>query len=173
MIDFVDNVLKIKLSIDTEFEIINWNKIKTLFKENRIPIWIITAINTLRKAYIKLLFKRKRHDAECYMEFGSENLISDLDFTYIPYDKPDTIVPELILFYNDFYENFGDYPNNVFDTNFYICNTMVKTSCFVTIKNPNTKNLFMPESHLFYRLFYKSLEYVKHDNIYCFTPLEI
>ena len=83
---------------------------------------------------------------------GSDNDLSDLDFSFIRWDRPVDVVKGLIEFYTDFKSIFGAYPAQVFDMNFYIGEDIVANrgahqgnpaqNCYTTTVQPALPMMF-------------------------------
>jgi hypothetical protein len=163
---------------DNDTSDIVWKKLKKNFENNLISVDVMKGIGGLRKMTVQYLLHEggtkintKIYD-ECYVELGSTNPTSDLDFTYISFNEPSKVLDLMIIFYNEFNKIFGNYPDVTFDTNFYICNTFIKSECFKTITNNNIKQLFVDDGN-FKRLYnFKNKTYEKIDRYICFKILD-
>jgi hypothetical protein len=132
-----------KIFCDKITEHLTWNILKNAYKNGCLTVNKMIGIGRLRRITIKYLIEKLELEENCYMEFGSDTNTSDLDFTYITYRYPEIVVSNMISFYNSFYTMYDAMPSVLFDTNYYICNTIVSESCFSTITNYYIKNLFM------------------------------
>lgn len=122
---------------------IKWHDLKEDFKDGIIDYNTMKAIGCLRRMTVSFFVETHlRLGSSCYVEIGSKDVTSDLDFTYVSYAAPDTVVPRMLTFYNDFKKIFGNYPDVTFDTNFYISSTIINQKCFNLIKDPFVSRLF-------------------------------
>lgn len=132
---------------EPEYVPIIWDKLKKLFKsgaENSVNI--IKGIGGLRKIIITYMLNKEFNiHKPCYIEFGSTNPTSDLDFTYVTYSNPSSVLDLMIKFYTKFYETFMNFPDVTFDTNFYICSTYISIDCFALVTVPNISELFIKD----------------------------
>jgi hypothetical protein len=161
-----DNKIKIKDFETSLYVLINWDKLKRLFKTDLLKTDtmngtdIMKGVGGLRKAIVNYLINKSPSlIKECYMEFGSTDPTSDLDFTYVTYSHPEVVLKMMIDFYTEFHKIFGNFPDETFDTNFYICTTFVRGDCFSKVTNKKIKDLFIPVGG------YQKL-YNFNDNIY-------
>lgn len=121
---------------------IRWEDFKKKFKKGQIHEDLLRAIGGLRKCTIIYLFEKlKINPKKCYAEIGSDTPTSDLDFTFVAYSKPESMVSLLINFNQDFYSLYGNFSDITFDTNFYVIHMIVDKSCFVSVK-PQIRPLF-------------------------------
>ena len=121
-----------------------WENLKTQFKNGEIDESLLRGIGGLRRCTLMYLFnKLKMGKKKCYAEIGSDTPTSDLDFTYVAYSAPESMVERLIKFYETFYTLYGNFPDVTFDTNFYIVHLIVNRECFSTVKN-SIKPFFRP-----------------------------
>jgi hypothetical protein len=122
-----------KTFIVLDGEQIEWSKYKEMFKENKVDLQTMLGLGGLRKLTIIILVKQqsKFHELQhCYQELGSTDPTSDLDFTLISFNEPMYTIELMIKFYNTFHSLYGAFPDVVFDTNYYVCNTVVPIKCF-------------------------------------------
>jgi hypothetical protein len=152
----IDHCLKLKYPKSNTYDIINWSRLKYLFKDNSTNIEIIkliNAINFLRRISIDFLKKSIIYNFinECYTEAGSTNPTSDLDFSYINILNPIQSVYMMDIFYKIFYELFGGTSADVFDVNYYICSSILQQSCYNANKiSPSiTRSTLTTTSELF------------------------
>ena len=135
----IDHCLKLKYPKSNTYDIINWSRLKYLYKDNSTDVEIIkliNAINFLRRISIDFLKKSIIYNFinECYTEAGSTNPTSDLDFSYINILNLVQSVYMMDIFYKIFYELFGGSSADVFDVNYYICSSILQQSCYNTNK---------------------------------------
>lgn len=116
-----------------------------------------------------------RPQLSCYTESGTPNLLSDLDFTYASFNERSIKIPEYLnAFYTMFEYNFGNPPDVVFDSNFYVCNTWLNTlECVNTKLRWMFKEYRNENNETVYRLYYKTDldeydKYVNEDNDFCY-----
>lgn len=127
-----------KYDVPKEYDLIVWEELKTMFKENKIDEHTMRMIGAIRRKIIDLLVKKDHvfgdekieFNQNCYVEAGSNNPTSDLDFALIHLKYPSKVPVLMIRFYNDFYKMFGNFPDITFDTNYYICSTFIGEDCF-------------------------------------------
>jgi len=159
---------KILFNVNDKNELIDWNNIKKHFRNNEIDVCALKGIGVLRRMIVRHLLNVIGFNEKCYVEKGSTTPMSDLDFTYVSYNEPNKVVPTMVKFYNLFVDIFGNYPHDVFDTNFYITSSYLSKECYLGIQNALIKKLFIPEGN-FYRLYnYADPKYRIHDENICF-----
>ncbi len=117
------------------YEPINWLRLKYIYKDNASDtniINLIKGIGSLRRFVVSQLrdFIIENFTQGCYNESGSANATSDLDFTYINLLNPVLSVISMDVFYKIFSSIFGGSSADVFDTNYYICSTFIKDTCY-------------------------------------------
>jgi hypothetical protein len=125
-------------NIPGEYDLIIWEELKTMFRENKINKHTMIMIGAVRRKIIDMLVKKDHvfgdekieFNQNCYVEAGSNNPTSDLDFSLIHLKYPSKVPALMIRFYNDFYKMFGNFPDITFDTNYYICSTFIGEDCF-------------------------------------------
>ena len=126
---------------------IEWEHFKSLFKKGKIDEKLMRIIGCLRRMTILYLRSKLQIIENCYVEIGSDTPTSDLDFTYVAYSNPKSVVTRMIKFYNLFYSMYGNYPDITFDTNYYITSTILDKNCYKTITSKPILRLFTP-SHI-------------------------
>lgn len=165
-----------------KYKPILWATLKEYFKNSShgISISVMKGIGALRKMTIDHLLKRDLEeskkdpfDIRCYTEIGSTDATSDLDFTYVQFNNPSTVVDLMINFYNEFHKVFGNFPDDTFDTNYYVSSAFVSTKCFAQITGP-IKELFVDYGHAkneYRRYYFKSTDskYQNLDRNICFA----
>ena len=139
----IDGCIKLKYPKSNTYDIINWSRLKYLYKDNSTDVDIIkliNAINFLRRISIDFLKKSIIYNFinECYTEAGSTNPTSDLDFSYINILNLIQSVHMMDIFYKIFYELFGGTSADVFDVNYYICSSILQQSCYNANKIPTS-----------------------------------
>jgi len=145
--------ITIKYASESSSKLILWEDLKSKFKENSKDVTVETmkGIGILRRLTLNYLLKTINYNKDCYIEMGSTDLTSDLDFTYVYLAETKINVVELlIIFYNKFYEMYQNFPDKTFDTNYYVTNTFVNKTCFSKMDD-SFKHLFTEE-------FYDSIE---------------
>lgn len=154
---------------------INWEEYKAAYKTGVVDLTTMLGLGGLRKLTIYILVHQQDKFTElkdCYQELGSTDPTSDLDFTLISFNEPMYTLQLMVRFYNTFQSLYGFYPDIVFDTNYYVCNTIVPSSCFVP--NPNLNKLFC-KCDDYYRLYFsdtpESTSFIHQDAMICYIVL--
>lgn len=120
-----------------------WADLKREFQEGGMAPEDLKAVGDLRKNTINTMLREEVNSA-CYDAAGSTDLTSDLDFTYMTFQKPNNVMQTLLNFYAKFYRQFGNFSDVVFDTNFYVTNTVMTIPCYDSITDAKVKDLFIP-----------------------------
>lgn len=133
---------------------INWDILKELYinptelpKSFDIKI-MIGVIGLLRQFTVEILLEHidnilRTNNRGCFVNIGSTNPTSDLDFTYVDYNNPLYNPIKLYIFNKLFHKIYNDTSDNVFDTNFYITSAIIEKNCYDSINdNILIKNLF-------------------------------
>jgi hypothetical protein len=150
-----------------KYQPILWSKLKEAFQNSKfgIDISIMKAIGALRKMTIDHFLKRDYEkdsveidpfDDRCYTEIGSTDATSDLDFTYVDL---------MIKFYNELYKVYLNFPNDTFDTNYYVSSAFISNDCYLQIKR-TIRDLFIDYGHRKqYRRYYFKSENETYQNL--------
>ena len=143
-IQFINNYIQIKYPNSTTHEPINWSKLKDIYKNNsndQNVIKLLTAVHSLRKITVGILkeFIIENFTQGCYNESGSNNLTSDIDFTYLNLINPKISVIMMDVFYKIIMALFKDDSADVFDTNYYICSSIIKETCYTQSQSQENK----------------------------------
>ena len=160
---------KIMVTYDKkDYILIRWDDLKKKFTDGEIDRCFMAGINELRKNIVHNLLEDAEFIKDCYQEFGSTNLISDLDFTYITYNQPNIVMDKLIKFYNIFEKIFGGTPDIIFDTNYYVCNTCISKECFSHISSEYIRKLFVLKENYYFLYNYEKEQNKYLDKKICF-----
>jgi hypothetical protein len=165
-IDKINN--KVGLIRNRKRENINWIELKELFKKGQIEPKVLVVVGKLRRKMLNIVLNELNIIKNCYYEFGSLDLTSDLDFTYVNYNNLEENVKNLKLFYNKMKDIFGNYPDVVFDTNYYLTSSIIDINCYNEISNDRIRSLFTEIRGKYYRLYgYINSDYHRYDILVC------
>jgi hypothetical protein len=143
----------IKYSENEEPKLIVWNDLKQGFKEGKVSANTLRAIGTLRQLTLDYLLNSIHYKKECFINIGSDDLTSDLDFTHVYYNNMKnqdsiklTVIELMIKFYNMFHSMYGNFPDITFDTNYYVSSVFLTEQCFEKV-NDSFKKLFVKSTY--------------------------
>ena len=157
----------------TEAQPIVWEQLKHLFESKTIGIDEMEAVGRLRRATVNAMLKAQI-DNPCYSEAGSTDPTSDLDFSFVTYVTPSNMLVMLLNFYEKFYYRFGNFSDVTFDTNYYICTTIINAACWGMITDVRVSSLFIPIANNALGLWFESShqQWIDVDNDLAFIALQ-
>ena len=163
-ISMVNNMVLLRYK--KAYEPIEWTKLKEGFRRGTYDVNLLKGIGGLRKLTLTYFLKQLNYNQSCYVELGSTDPTSDLDFTYIVLDDPKANLSRMAYLYNTFYRLYGNFPDITFDTNFYISSAYFSEQCF-KFANDKLRDLFVFQGgdKEFYRLYYSGNNYVNYKTV--------